>query len=175
MYRVCKIDVYTLWNIISQQRNETEIQFLLCMIQKALEKHSNMFIILHVFKQTWQRNYHSMNVSSYWGAIGTWRMFLSSTMLEGLNVLFENENEVYFQQDGAPPQFHVNVRNFLNCTFNQRWRGQSGSAMEFSPQSQDLTLLDFYLWGTLKDMVYATKPQTLEKQIRLNMPSMIFH
>ena len=36
-----------------------------------------------------------------------------------LNDLFENENKVYFQQDGASSQFHVNVRNFLDPTFNQ--------------------------------------------------------
>ena len=31
-YRVPQIDVYTLWNVIYQQRNETEIQFVLCSI-----------------------------------------------------------------------------------------------------------------------------------------------
>ena len=40
-------------------------------------------------------------------------------MILHLNDLFENENEVYFQQDGAPPHFRVNVRNFLDRTFNQ--------------------------------------------------------
>ena len=33
--------------------------------------------------------------------------------------------------------------------------------MEFPPRSPDLTPL--YFWGTLKNMVYATKPQTLEE------------
>ena len=31
-YSVSQIDVYTLWNVISQQRNETEIQIVLCSI-----------------------------------------------------------------------------------------------------------------------------------------------
>ena len=35
--------------------------------------------------------------------------------------------------------------------------------MEFQPRSPDLTPLDFYLWGTLNNTVYATKPQTLEE------------
>ena len=81
-HRVSEIDVYTLWNFISQQRKETEIQFSLSMIQKALEKHSNTFTILHVFKQTWQWNYHSMNVSGYsneWSG----ESWCSSTPLEG--------------------------------------------------------------------------------------------
>ena len=35
--------------------------------------------------------------------------------------------------------------------------------MEFPPRSPDLNPLDFYLWETLKNTVYATKPQTLEE------------
>ena len=38
-----------------------------------------------------------------------------------------------------------------------------GSATEFPPRSPDLTPLEFYLCGTLKNTVYATKPQTLEE------------
>ena len=34
-YRVSQIYVYTLWNVISQQRNETEIQFVLCSISQT--------------------------------------------------------------------------------------------------------------------------------------------
>ena len=54
-------------------------------------------------------------------------------MISRLNDLFENENEVYFQQHGALPHFHVNVRNFLDHTFNQRCIGRRGSSMEFPP------------------------------------------
>ncbi|KAJ4442229.1 hypothetical protein ANN_12095 [Periplaneta americana] len=45
----------------------------------------------------------------------------------------------------------------------KRWRGRRGSAAEFPPLSPDLTPPDVYLWGALKDTVYATKPQTLEE------------
>ena len=158
-------NVNTLWNVMSQQRNETGIQFLLCMIQKALGKHSNAFIV-HVFKETWRWNYHSMNVSGYWSVVGKWRM-LSLKMLEGwiwytttnknnnnkhrwrkdqrinwavllrrdchrsdylqmletmipcLNDLFENENEVYFQEDGDTPHFVFGVK--------RRWRVEFGT------------------------------------------------
>ena len=41
-------------------------------------------------------------------------------MIPRLHDLFENENETYFQQDGAPPYFLVNMRNFLDRTFNHR-------------------------------------------------------
>ena len=84
-------------------------------------------------------------------------------MIPRLNDLFENENEVYFQQFGSPPHFHVNVLNFLDRTFNQIWIERRESATEFPPRSPDLTHPDFYLWRTLKNTVYATKPQTLEE------------
>ena len=84
-------------------------------------------------------------------------------MIPRLNDLFEYENEVYFQQDGAPPHFHVNVKNFLNRTFNQRLVGRRGNATEILPQARDVTPLDFYFWGTLKNTAHDTKPQTLEE------------
>ena len=83
-------------------------------------------------------------------------------MIPLLKDLFEKEKD-YFQQDGAPPHFNVYVRNFLDRTFNQRWLGRKGSDREFPPRSPDLTTLDFYVRGTLKNTVYATKPQTLEE------------
>jgi hypothetical protein len=33
--------------------------------------------------------------------------------------------------------------------------------MSSAPRSPDLTPLDFYLWGTLKNVVYRRKPATL--------------
>ena len=98
-----------------------------------------------------------------WGRISSGQTYLKTLeiMNSRLNDLFENEKEIYFQQDGAPPHFQVNVRNFLDRTLNQRWIGWRGSATKFPPRSPDLTPLDFYLWGTLKNTVYARKPQTL--------------
>ena len=44
--------------------------FLLWMISKALEEHSNTFFVFHVFKQIWRLNYHLMNfkwlLRCYW-------------------------------------------------------------------------------------------------------------
>ena len=41
-------------------------------------------------------------------------------------------------------------------------RKRSSTATEFPPRSPDLTPLYLYIWGTLKNTVYATKPRTLE-------------
>lgn len=46
-------------------------------------------------------------------------------------------------------------------SFVRRWIGQRGS-VEYPPRSPDLTPLDFFLWGTLKNTVYATKSCTLD-------------
>ena len=62
-------------------------------------------------------------------------------MIPCLKDIFENENDVYIQQDGAPPHFHINVRHFLDRTFNQRWIGRRRSATEFPPRIPDLTPL----------------------------------
>ena len=72
-------------------------------------------------------------------------------MISHLNDVFENENEVYFQQDRAPPHFHVNLRNFLDRTFNNRLIGWRERATEFPPRPPDLTPLDLYLVGSFKE------------------------
>jgi hypothetical protein len=70
------------------------------------------------------------------------------------------ENEVVFQQDGAPPHYVAPVRQFLNNTFPDRWIGRRGPT-EWPPRSPDLTPLDFFLWGWLKSKVYKIQPTTL--------------
>lgn len=73
-----------------------------------------------------------------------------------------NEQELIFQQDGAPPHFSLNVRNYLNDRFPGRWIGRRG-AIEWPPRSPDLSPLDFFLWGHIKSVVYKTPPATLEE------------
>jgi hypothetical protein len=52
------------------------------------------------------------------------------------------------------------VRAYLDDTLPGRRIGRRG-AIEYPPRSPDLTPLDFYLWGTLKDEVYQQRPATL--------------
>lgn len=66
----------------------------------------------------------------------------------------ENFHRMWWQQDGAPPHFATNVRNFLDQQFPNRWLGRRGP-VEWPPRSPDLTPPDFFLWGYLKDKVYA--------------------
>ena len=70
---------------------------------------------------------------------------------------FEDE-EIYFQQDGAPLLCHRDVRSFLDEILPNRWIERRG-LIEYPPRSPDLTPLDF-LWGYL-DTVYTMKPATV--------------
>ena len=67
-----------------------------------------------------------------------------------------------FQQDGAPAHFSREVRAFLNQNFPMRWIGRSGP-MTWSPRSPDLSPLDYFVWGFLKDRVYQVQSKNLEE------------
>ena len=69
--------------------------------------------------------------------------------------------DVIFQQDGAPPHWSLNVRQFLDEKFPGRWVGRDGP-IPWPPRSPDLTPLDFFLWGFVKDQVYRTKVTDLQ-------------
>ena len=69
--------------------------------------------------------------------------------------------DTVFQQDGAPCHFALQVRQFLNEKFPNRWIGRGGP-LSWPPRSPDLTPLDFFLWGHVKSNVYLTKPRSLE-------------
>lgn len=75
----------------------------------------------------------------------------------------ENENnvELLFQQDGAPPHFSLQVRGILNEKFPNRWIGRAGP-IPWPPRSPDLTPLDFFLWGYVKNTVYSEKIRDLQ-------------
>lgn len=62
---------------------------------------------------------------------------------------------MWFMHDGAPAHFTLVVRNFLNTTYGHRWIGRGGPTA-WPPRSPDLNSCDFYLWGYMKYMVYAT-------------------
>ena len=70
--------------------------------------------------------------------------------------LEQYQPQVIFQQDGAPPHWGLEVRQFLNDTFPERWIGRDGP-IPWSPRSPNITPLDFFLWGYVKDIVYRTK------------------
>lgn len=70
----------------------------------------------------------------------------------------DSETFIY-QQDGAPPHFHHDVREFLNMRLPNRWIGRSGEndqkLLSWPPRSPDLTPCDFFVWGYVKDSVFV--------------------
>jgi len=62
---------------------------------------------------------------------------------------------IIFQQDGAPPHWGSDVRQFLDATFLNRWTGRDGPT-PWPPRSPDITPLDLFLWGYVKDKVFST-------------------
>lgn len=78
------------------------------------------------------------------------------------NVFPLNDGTKWFMQDGAPAHYAVTVRNALDHHFSERWIGRRGP-IEWSPRSPDLTPCDFFLWGYMKDKVYAKCPKTINQ------------
>ncbi|PNF39214.1 hypothetical protein B7P43_G18135 [Cryptotermes secundus] len=57
----------------------------------------------------------------------------------------DQEGRIHFQQDGAPPHYLGEVREYLNASFPGRWIG-SAAPIAWPPSSPDLTPLDLFLW-----------------------------
>ena len=62
---------------------------------------------------------------------------------------------IIYQQHGAPPHWSMDVQGSLNATFPNRWIVHDGPIC-WPPRSPDLTSIDLFLWGYLKDHVFVT-------------------
>ncbi|GBM64382.1 hypothetical protein AVEN_101466-1 [Araneus ventricosus] len=56
----------------------------------------------------------------------------------------------------------ASVQQYIRDTFQQQVIGDGG-CVEWPPRSPDLNPLDFFLWGYIKQRVYATSPPTLQE------------
>ncbi|GFW15672.1 DUF4817 domain-containing protein [Trichonephila clavipes] len=72
-----------------------------------------------------------------------------------------NPQELWFQQDGATCHTARATIDLLKDTFGDRLISRFGP-VNWPPRSCDLTPLDYFLWGYVKSLVYADKPQTLD-------------
>ncbi|GFX11972.1 uncharacterized protein TNCV_2997561 [Trichonephila clavipes] len=69
--------------------------------------------------------------------------------------------ELWFQQDGATCLTARATIDLLKDTFGDRLISRF-EPVNWPPRSCDLTPLDYFLWGYVKSLVYADKPQTLD-------------
>ncbi|KOC70424.1 hypothetical protein WH47_08082, partial [Habropoda laboriosa] len=65
------------------------------------------------------------------------------------------------QNDGCPTLYARKVREPLDELYPNRWIGRGGSVSWPAP-SPDLTPLDFFLQGVLRNIVYQEIPTTPE-------------
>ncbi|GFW93452.1 uncharacterized protein TNCV_46551 [Trichonephila clavipes] len=69
--------------------------------------------------------------------------------------------ELWFQQDGATCHTARATIDLLKDTLGDRLISRFGP-LNWPPRSCDLIPLDYFLWGYVKSLVYADKPQTLD-------------
>jgi len=85
------------------------------------------------------------------------------------NIPEHHFNTVWFQQDGCPAHNTREVREFLHQNFGDRVISNSGPVL-WPARSPDITPLDFYLWGHVKNEIYEFEPpetrQILEERTR---------
>lgn len=79
-------------------------------------------------------------------------------LLDGLDP--DQRRDMIFQHDGAPPHYSAAVRRFLNDR-HPNWIGRGG-VTAWPARSPDLTPMDFFLWGFIKQEVYSTVVVTEE-------------
>ncbi|EGI62259.1 hypothetical protein G5I_09427, partial [Acromyrmex echinatior] len=76
---------------------------------------------------------------------------------------------MWFQQDGCPAHTSVIARQQLNRIFRGQWIGKYGPH-NWPPRSPDLTILDFYLWGRIKDLIYSAFLEKTLSNLLDNVP-----
>lgn len=82
---------------------------------------------------------------------------------EPLNIL----RQLWWQQDGAPPHNGRAVTNYLHETFPNQWIGNQG-VVPWPARSPDLSPLDYFLWGFLKNRLFKNVPHDINN-LRQNL------
>lgn len=81
-------------------------------------------------------------------------------LIEVVPNLRDNNNEIIWQQDGAPAHNLAAVTQYLNGNIDL-WIGRFGS-LRWPPNSPDLSVLDTFLWGFLKDKLKNERQLTVD-------------
>lgn len=101
-----------------------------------------------------------------------YQQFLQEVLVEYLGDLpLELRREIYFMQDGAPSHNARQNMETLKEMFPQRLIATNGN-IKWPARSPDLTPMDFFLWGRLKDNVYQS-PVLNEADLRTRLDGAI--
>ena len=68
---------------------------------------------------------------------------------------------IWFQQDYAACHTAETTLDVLRSAFEDRIISRRADVV-WPPRNCDLTLLDYYLWGAVKDKCYADKAETID-------------
>lgn len=94
---------------------------------------------------------------------GNARTVTSETYIEMLNMIFVNDiyPDQWFQQDGATAHTSLRAREWLTNQFGNKIISHH---MEFPwpARSPDLSPLDYFLWGYVKENVFKRQPADIE-------------
>ena len=85
-------------------------------------------------------------------------------MLQGVLQPVLGQNDVWFQQDGAPP--HMPARAWLQQAFQVRVISRL-TAIPWPSKSPDLSCLDYWFWGVAMQEIRRSKPSTLTELKRV--------
>lgn len=78
------------------------------------------------------------------------------------DVPLATRRNMWYLHDGAPAHHTRDVREWLNEAFPRKWIGRNGP-VSWPPRSPDLNSCDFFLWGHMKQLVYATPVNSVEE------------
>ena len=73
----------------------------------------------------------------------------------------EDIGNIWFQQDSATFHTAEATLDVLRPVFEDHIISRKADVV-WPPRSCDLTPLDYYLWGTVKDKCYTDKPETID-------------
>lgn len=87
---------------------------------------------------------------------------LQNQILPAIREVAQNEfQNVWFQQDGCPAHNYRPVKNLLRSTFGDKLIS-NGGPISWPARSPDITPMDFFLWGHVKNEIFKFEPpQTL--------------
>lgn len=78
------------------------------------------------------------------------------------DIPLEQRLNSWFMMDGAPSHFRADVRDHVATVYEENWIGRGGP-VPWPARSPDLNPIDFFLWGHLKSIVYASPVQSVEE------------